>query len=830
MPTPLKVLFTGDWQAQPSNLHFIDRAVDEMLELASRHGVGTIVHLGDWKQHYNPVDVRVVNHAMATVSRITKSGIALFVLRGNHDRVSTREPAEDWLPALREAGAVTISKVTKRDGIVFAPYCDVHAASACFAAAAALAGDVKPILAFHHDVATGRVAHGALGVGVPVEALRRRTYSVCVGGHVHRHQQLAKNVWYCGTPFGHDWGDVDADHGYLLVDGGNVEFLRARSDTPRYFSAHNARKARTDNHYVKEAPKETAVREIQTKSFQSWLRSSYGDGWERVYALSKRYYQREAAEFGGTIKLVKASARNALSFRKVTLRPSETRTLLSGWNEDWNSANGAGKTSLLSLPLIALFGRTVKNQQFDEWACSKNDEPAMVSATFERSDGRVLKIKRTRRPAGLSVSVDGVEEPLGNNAKEASLRIGALTGLTADTVLGINYIDAATAAGLLALTAGSRQTLLGRMAGLDAFSAASERVRADSARLATILGGIRERLSDVQSAITATKDAAREVTATVAADIRRLRKQIKELEAQAVTIPSPRDRFISTRQKLHLAEAYTESAARKVLEWENKKGRCPECEQTISDKLRKKKLKAFREKEAHFREEHRHASHWAAKEEKLERARAEMASAEYARRSKVAALHGELAALRRTAQPPDISPLLRKRRVLREKIEKAERRAAQFKFLADAFGRKGYPAHVVLTALRDLNDAAARISKTVSRGTIMVRFAIVNGVLDVDVQNAHGGAKVKDQSRGESRVASLIVAFAAYEVFGRLKMLVLDEPTDGLDKVNVDRVVSALERLNGDGVFIVSHSQSVMDALTGNRVHVVKENGVSCIR
>ena len=106
----MRLLFISDTQSELGNLDLCQTAVDELLEYAEEYKPDAIIHGGDVKEQYSPVDVPVATFWVKQTERIVKAGYRFIVLRGNHDRVSQSHEQRDWLSVLRAAGAETVSK------------------------------------------------------------------------------------------------------------------------------------------------------------------------------------------------------------------------------------------------------------------------------------------------------------------------------------------------------------------------------------------------------------------------------------------------------------------------------------------------------------------------------------------------------------------------------------------------------------------------------------------------------------------------------------------------------------------------------------------------
>lgn len=222
------LLFTGDLQADYENLDTCRLVVHQMLEYGERKKARGIVFLGDLKERYNPVDLRVVNFAVRMISRFKKRGMEVFVLLGNHDRVGMHSEEESWLTALGKAGA----RVFSREGMVavggytlyFLPFRNGTrelrrmAASLRRMRQGRNGAGGQHVLCFHAQLEECDVVFRGPGT-VSVEDLFPQEYDYVVGGHFHRHQRVKyDNVFYAGSPFATGWGEVNQTKGFLYLE------------------------------------------------------------------------------------------------------------------------------------------------------------------------------------------------------------------------------------------------------------------------------------------------------------------------------------------------------------------------------------------------------------------------------------------------------------------------------------------------------------------------------------------------------------------------------------------------------------------------------------
>jgi DNA repair exonuclease SbcCD ATPase subunit/DNA repair exonuclease SbcCD nuclease subunit len=243
----MKILFTSDWQCDYENLDLCKRAADEILQISSEYGVKILLHAGDLKHAYNPIDVRVANFWLKTIGKLRQAGLTVFVNLGNHDRVGMHVDKQNWFPIIRKATPyayddpavvdpyVSLKDMTKLAFLPFRQNPVVRKSEAKTLAQMQHGGE--SILVFHSDLAGARynVLSRSESTDMTVEDLYPEKYMFCIGGHLHFQHKVKGNVWYVGSPFATDWGEANQKKGYLLIDTEARTIKRIRSRIPGWY-------------------------------------------------------------------------------------------------------------------------------------------------------------------------------------------------------------------------------------------------------------------------------------------------------------------------------------------------------------------------------------------------------------------------------------------------------------------------------------------------------------------------------------------------------------------------------------------------------------------
>lgn len=224
----MSILFTADIQAEWSNLDTCEEMWNEVLSISRKNNVDLICVLGDLKNVYNPVDVRIIQWWQSAIRRIKHNGIEILILLGNHDRVGAYNSADNWLSILRRAGAHTFDKPntfkwhdTSLYLLSYQNESGTRLGAVQCKEALSRTHSKYNILLFHQDISG--VSYNMQGSKsnskLTEDDLFCSKYDYCVGGHIHCPQRFGKkqNIFYVGSPFCHDFGEVNQIKRYLVL-------------------------------------------------------------------------------------------------------------------------------------------------------------------------------------------------------------------------------------------------------------------------------------------------------------------------------------------------------------------------------------------------------------------------------------------------------------------------------------------------------------------------------------------------------------------------------------------------------------------------------------
>ena len=904
----------------------------------------TIAYLGDGKQAYNPVDIRVIRWWQDAIRTAVEKEIDVLYVLGNHDRVGQYTDADNWLPILRRAGARTFDTPTivktEEQNIFILPFSGVSEARrnirTLLEKSKTKADKHKDILLFHHDLSGAKYnQQGSVSdASLSTSDIHTDSFRYCVGGHIHAPQTIEGNTYYVGSPFCHDFGEVNQRKRYLIVDKKGITSMESR--IPRWYdpavtgfkSAKPVKwkgasirisvscDASTD--YGRRLEKARKHAEKRYKGADIFVSPKFkdsnddsdaskirlGDTDERKlkeyikrkttrckyelrhlgilkYMLDKLSHFSTGLRTGSKVKFLYAKGKNFLPFKHVkTDFTQKGITLIQGVNKDrTGKSNGSGKTSLVQVLPVCMFGRTFKGQTADKWSNRWSVEEARAETVLRDYKNRKIKIVRGRHPPMLFMSVNGkdVSSGMKSNDKDGTqAQIEQVTGFTWSTLANAIYIDREVADAFLSGTKKQRTDVLNRFQNLERFEKALALVKQDSKEnRSSILEG-REAISGIRGSIKECKESINSLEAMSKAQVETAyaeylkhkkalklwqpnSKLFKQLEAKAEVLKHKYDKY---NEKLREEENQhsvllavkddTERYALKVTKLIKAKI-CPTCQQSVSKKwLRAEVHKAdtkYRTAKKALNESHDRLTKYRLKVQlldgdysniqrklgKLENERLTLEGYKKTAQSQWMELssdkHSSQAIIVKTTNK--LKSLQKKKRHLKHKASKLRKESELYEYATEAFSRDGIPAFLNRQLCPVLNKAASYYAEIFSDNEIQVQFKVEEGEFIPQIINTKGGESIDDQSTGERALAGLIASFALREVAPRCNLLILDEPGEGLDAQTAKQFARALQKLTKrfGSIWIATHNVHILSELSGERtVTVVKENKFSKLK
>lgn len=908
----MRIVFTADWQAHANNIDQLDKIIDFCIEQCKFSGAKTIVHCGDVKHHYNPVDLRITNWIIKKIQYITSLGIRFIAVLGNHDRASMNSE-ESWFPTLKAAGAVIVTRprILKygKYELAVVPYQPTAKEFKKGIEEVAFQLDHKnACLVFHNEIQGARFnVISDIQEGVKRTRLHEKKFKFCVGGHIHYHQRIGEKTYYVGSPFCHDWNEANQVKGIVVgdLDTGKVRFVASpipgwydtslpffpRTNVnwkgctvrvPIYLDSKaakltaNVQKVEADAKLKypganiclayklhkeetvagkKISTDETqAVREYVTQYVPKRL-SAYK---ERITKLVLSYLSNvPVAKIAQTkVSIERVVGKNVLSFPEFDFKYNNRGlVVVTGKNKDWNgnASNGAGKTSFLQLIAIGLAGRTLKKQKADAWTRRGSTGTASIETTLN-VNGKTVSILRQRRPTKLVFTVNGKARSTGIGTEGTQKAIERYTGLSWDVIKNGIFVDQQDVSQVLTGTDKERFDIFSKLLCLERYELAFTAIRKDKLELAKQLvkaTAIVEALEHIPNEL-ANKakqtsllekmynDLKKSIPNKIDLDARTnaLVNKIRKLQSSLVSSDSEASKKVeSLKKKLYSIDQLIELYA-------DKANVCPTCKRPFDRAAYRdnaEKLPPLRRDRESVQKNLAAYKKIASKETDAIQENIEALQDKIRRNDKLAATRDlHLEKLRnceeRLAADHDAIEALR---VQQDKLvnatatsRKLKKKIRLLEFSEQALSRTGIPLLILEQFCPALNQACAQFSEELCNNQIQVQFAFEDDKVSAQIINPNGGEEFRDQSKGESRLAGLVVSFAINKVLNPTDLMILDEPGDGLDAYNARELADRLSsmRKSFGTILLTTHNVHILDSLKSNaQIVIQKKNGASKI-
>ncbi len=929
----MRLLLTSDSQAERSNLDLCEQSLEELLAAAAKYRPDAIIHGGDAKDSYSPVDVLVVNFWVRAIKKITSAGYPFYINLGNHDRISQSQETRNWFPVLRAAGAIATTKPSVKkigDGhVAFLPFTankqQEHEWADTLARETNKLGGFRALV-FHCEVAGAKMGVTAAN-GITPEDLRCKNYEVCLGGHLHEHQLVEENVWYIGSPFCQDWSEANQTKGLVLYDSVkgvkqlktsipgfyDTEYLESKGIEPEAGAYIRSRVPVTSKKIMSQLreeeerilrtfpasqdlrlfviPKLQASKTLEVpiagkndlEAVENYVAATHQDasGYvaRRVVAyLASKLHKIDPGASGKQIKFVKIEGSNVLVFPHVEFRYSKQGlVLLKGVNRDWPKKSiGSGKTSLLSLLLIALFGETLKEQKNDDWACERNSDPAEVTLWFRDERDRKIKVVRGRRKHKLLLYVNGEDVSSGITGKgktQTQGQIEELTGFDLRMLLNSVYIDQTIANGFVFGTQKDRMDLVNKLQNLGRYDAALKLVTKDMKRAQESLQAeqsraehLVEEVSRLEQDLECFDDTRGKSWKTEyqkgMLEVDRLKKAKGGLEDSKQYYETLQAECDAVEAEGKLLEESEAKAHGEVMYWQKreatgkqllKKGVCGVCEQPVTSastamikdaasNLKKATAKWIALTDS-VKAKAKKFDAMVSQIERYEVGIGNIATQLEAARSTLQTIRAAYEEeQKRDKKDQEKIASLRKQlnhsnrllRACRTRTKDLDVDIEMLDYAMKAFHRSGMPLYLSAALCPLLNKAAEEYSEIFTDGKLNIEFAVIDGEFSPQIINPSGSETGKGQSEGESAMAGMIAALAVREAAPKTNILLLDNPAHGLDEQSAKQFAKGLLRLKSrfETVIITTHSPVIEGALGGEAKvwTVTKKNGLSQLR
>jgi len=173
------------------------------------------------------------------------------------------------------------------------------------------------------------------------------------------------------------------------------------------------------------------------------------------------------------MKIISIEAQNYMRFKELKLNLETGLHLISGYNYDEDTSNGSGKTSVLQVIEIAIFGETLRGLGKDEIINEDAGRNCFVKVAFSHNNEECT-ILRTRKPNDIVFTRNGVKD-VGKDDLETQKRIQSFIGITHEAFTKSIYLNTSDECNFVALSDKDKQDLLTSLLDLTIFDKAYDR-------------------------------------------------------------------------------------------------------------------------------------------------------------------------------------------------------------------------------------------------------------------------------------------------------------------------------------------------------------------
>jgi DNA repair exonuclease SbcCD ATPase subunit/Icc-related predicted phosphoesterase len=912
-------LFTSDIQTSQENIHLCEQVAKQIIHLTRKFSLEGVVIGGDCKNSYSPVAVTVTNFWVCFIQKLVTNKLKVVIDLGNHDRISLHTDTNNWFPALIAAGALAFDTPGIVEGsgerIFLLPFCNTVKKLKEGSDYLLSQGPNRnrDVLVFHSDMkgAFYNVGTSSREERITPALIHTDRYKYCLGGHIHLPHRFCVNGHYIGSPFASDWGEVNQKKRFLVVKEGKLISVPSKipgwfdPSIPRFYTPHSwagtkirlkvsipdgedyqtllkiaelEAQKKYPGAQIKTVPEFKSAAVVAPKIqfhdpdhikiaqyVKETLTGARSVDAEQVIAyLCQKIGAKQTLSRGeGGARFKSARGEWFLPFEKVELKlENQGLKVITGDNQDWGGNNGSGKSSLIDIPPVALFGRTLKEQSHDAWAFDKNEEPALAELIFDDPSGREIVVRRYRRPSGLQLFVDGKDHSSGIRGADTQKQIENLCGLSWETFIAGIYLDEATISSFVNGTPKQRKELLNRFQNLERFELALKEIKGDKANAEEARDSIFSALEQAKQGIIhcgevlESTESNEEIVNSVRKRKSKILAELKLLDERRRSLYQQSSESITEKReetsRIHydIASTTTEiySLKKTISQTGGLKGRCPTCLQPIN-------IKTIGQHVAEWKEELAQKNLFLAE---LQR-RYNLSGNELQQMERQSSNADKVQAELRHKQTElkevqdnliDWEKKLQQEVALRVKYENKKREYEEarrvhtqalkncsadiefYEYCESVFSRDGLPAYLNEQLVPMLNKAAEYYSELFSDSEIQVKFSSQEGEFDIAVLNIHGGRTFDAQSAGEKRMASLIACFALRDILPSYNLLILDEPGENLDTKNSRKFAEGIVKLKEkfETILLTTHSSVLLSHLAVEDVIIVrKKDGVSKI-
>ena len=559
------------------------------------------------------------------------------------------------------------------------------------------------------------------------------------------------------------------------------------------------------------------------------------------------------------MKIVNLQASNFFSFQHIDLDLDSQGVLVNGWNEDTNTCNASGKSSLTSkaIPWV-LYGRTINGLKGDD-VCRKGTTECWGQIEFISRSGQKFRITR-KRPTSLILEeyIDGYKDISCKVQSETQEKINHFLGKTFDAFVHTDFFGQGLMNTFMNMSAVQQNVLFGFVISLDKINELVDKTKKvkrgiidqsieNEKQVSELTGSINQIEKQINSAFIQ-KNKLEQIRKDLAGDLENLdfdnytnalEKEIEKSNKDKDDSEEKVNNYKTVLSRLQTKKAELSGQVRIV-----KENLCPTCNQQIDNLLfqrlveaQKKILEELGNLETNISSVTSVLPGW----QKYYKDSSEKLTQISDKLNKVQSLKNQSDLI-------DLDQLQTNKKELEDKIKDLEIKRADYNndiqlcfFWEKAF-HIDFRNFLIEKSCPFLEYRANKHLEGLGQSHIKMNFSTSKELkyggekifFNVSANTTNGGNGFDTLSGGEQQFVSFAAGLAFSDLVAHVtnsdsNLMILDEPFVCLDEINSEKLVSYIRDVISKvkpTILLVSNENSIKE-LVPKRINVVKKNGIS---
>lgn len=260
--------------------------IKQIHEHAVALGADLVLFGGDMFHVRKTISVQAFNAVYQEMSKFAVDKIPVALIHGNHDQADKAGDQysiyafSSFLHVVDKPGWLLLNGADHKQtyAIMAVPYMEDVDHLKSITAEQCPYQDVHKIFLGHMGIQGAVVGSDFVYPGLydpKIQDLRPEQFDAVYLGHFHKHQQLAKNAWYIGAPFQHNWGDREDSRGFLIYDTETKTHERILLKYPKFVQVTDKDVEESDTHGADLCEPDSFVRVLSHTAWSETQREEY---------------------------------------------------------------------------------------------------------------------------------------------------------------------------------------------------------------------------------------------------------------------------------------------------------------------------------------------------------------------------------------------------------------------------------------------------------------------------------------------------------------------------------------------------------------------------